>query len=257
MASLFRLRGRALQLGNLPVFTLSFLVCFFIILTVNFLPVVYIRIFEPYVVEKYSDYHRLIGCILSAVLFLVLFFLRSGLTLGNKRYFFKRATGKPPSAGDIFYCFRIKNLFSCALYILRISFMKLILLLFAFAPFTLSFIILYSFSMKSVSALVCISLAVTSVLLFLNGIIHYYSFTSSLFLCDYYFISGAYVNFAHIIASSQRMMCTEKKKLRSLKFSFSGWFLISFLIFPLTYVWSYYNQSLAVAAAHFMKVKEL
>lgn len=255
MVSLFRLKGRALQIGNFSLLLLTFLTAFTMIIAVNLLPAIYIKAVEPEVTARVSDYGGYIAVVVAVLIFLLVFCVFNSMRLGIKRFFFKKAQKKNPVAEDIFFYFKVRNFFKCFSYSFKITFIRLFLLSFCLLPCGICFLILQSFSQSGVSALVCTALFITALCLFINGIVFYYSFFSSYFLCDYYYIEGSFISFSHLIASSQKMMSGRKNILHRLKLSFSGWFILSLLIVPLPYVWSYYNQSLAVAAAEFMKGK--
>lgn len=255
MVSLFRLKGRALQIGNFSLLLLTFLTAFAMITAVNLLPLIYIKAVEPEVTLRASHYGKYISAAVAVMIFIFVFCIFNSIRLGIKRYFLKKAQKKNPVAEDIFFYFKVRNFFSCFVYCIRIALIRLFLLSFCLLPCGICFVILQSFSLSGVSALVCTALFITALCLLINGTVFYYSFFSSFFLCDYYYIEGSFVSFSHLIASSQKMMSGRKNVLHRLKLSFSGWFILSLLLIPLPYVWSYYNQSLAVAAAEFMKGK--
>ncbi len=255
MTSLFRLKGRALQIGNLSLFTLAFLTSVMLIFTVSLLPVIYTEGAEAYIKEYLGDgsiFANLIFAVLSCLLVTGVF---NAVRLGTKRFFFRKAQRKNPSSKDIFFYFRPKEFFKGNLYSLRIDLIRLTVLIFCLLPCGICLYSVYSFSLSGVSALVCLSMSVTALCLLINGTVFYFSFFSSFFLCDYYFIEGSFVSFTHLVASSQKMMCSRKSVLMRLRLSFVGWFFLCLLLLPLPYVWSYYNQCLAVAAEDFMRGK--
>ncbi|MBQ3136427.1 MAG: hypothetical protein IJB74_02990 [Clostridia bacterium] len=133
---------------------------------------------------------------------------------------------------------------------------KAAVFIFSFFPLSVCSFAVYGFSRHGVSALVCISLMITALCLGINGSFFYSAFYSSYFLCDYYFIEGTYVSFRHLVSCSQKNMKGKHIFLTRLKLSFAGWFILCVFVLPVPYVWSYYSQSLAVAAAEFMKGKE-
>lgn len=255
MISLYRLKGRALQIDNSLIMTLSFFTGCFLIFSVNFLPSLYERFLSP--VFEAEAFSYVIDFSFSVFFLLILFGAYSSVRLGTKRYLFRKAVKKKPRAKDIFFYFSPKNFFMAFFYSLRITLIKLLIFIFCLFPSAVCFFMMERFSRQGVSALVCISLAVTALCLCVNGGVFYSLFNSSFFLCDYYFIDGAYVSFRHIVSLSQRYMKGKNTLLTRMKLSFSGWFVLCFLILPVAYVWSYYNQSLAVAAAEFMKEKKV
>lgn len=253
MVSLFRLKGRALQIDNTLIMTLAFFTVGFLILLINFLPSLYERFLAPaFEAESFSS---VIDFSFSLLFLLILFGAYSSVRLGAKRYLFRKAVKKKPRAGDIFFYFSPKNYFTSFFYSLRVALIKLLIFIFCFFPSAVCFFMVNRFSRQGVSALVCISLTVTALCLLVNGGVFYSLFNSSFFLCDYYFIDGAYVSFRHLISLSQSYMKGKNSLLTRMKLSFVGWFVFCIFVLPVPYVWGYYNQSLAVAAAEFMKEK--
>ena len=253
MISLYRLKGRALQIDNTLIMTLAFFIGALLILLINFLPLLYERFLAP--AFDINDFSSGIDFAFSFAFITVLYGVCSSVRLGAKRYLFLKAEKKKPKVGDIFCYFSPKNYFVSFFYSVRISFIKLLILFFCLFPSAVCFFIVERFSRQGVSALVCASLAVTALCLLINGGIFFLLFNSSFFLCDYYFIDGAYVSFRHLISCSQRDMRGRNTLLARMKLSFVGWFAFCLLLLPVPYVWGYYNQSLAVAAAEFMKEK--
>lgn len=251
MVSLFRLKGRALQIDNTLIMLLTFFTGVFLIVAAGLLPSVYERLVMPLIPFSDELASLCVRAAVSSVILVFSFGFYSSVRLGTKRYLFKKAVKKKPTSRDIFFYFRPKNFFSSFFYSLKMLFLKL-LLLFFFIPPTVCLATVDRFFGQGVSALVCLSLFVTALCLFLNGAVFYSLFNSSFFLCDYYFITGRYLSFRHLVSCSQKNMCGKNTLLTRLKLSFGGWFLLCALIFPLPYVWGYYNQSLAVAAAEFM-----
>ncbi len=256
MISLFRLKGRALQLDNTLIMTLTFFTGLTLLLSVNFLPVLY----ESFITVLFSFerdlFYGIVNFSFACIFLLTAFGFYSSVRLGTKRYLLKKAQKKKPSSRDIFFYFTGKKYFSAFFYSLKASAVRLLLFLFCFSPSLICFLTVKHFSHQGVSALVCLSLTVTALCLLLNGGVFYSLIYSSFFLCDYYFVAGLYVSFLHLISCSQRDMRKKSTLLTRLKLSFTGWFLLCALLLPIPYVWGYYNQSLAVAAAEFMKEKE-
>lgn len=255
MVSLYRLKGRALQIDNALIMVLAFFSGLCLIITAGLFPILYERVILPYC--DFTDDTVLCGInLFSAFIFLLSAFgFYSSVRLGIKRYLLKKAQKKKPSSGDIFFYFKPKKYFSSLFYSSAIFMIKLSILVFCLIPSAVCLFTVDRFSRQGVSALVCLSLTVTAVFLGINGCYFYSVFNSSFFLCDYFFIDGSYLSFRHLIACSQRGMNGKNILLTRLKMSFVGWFVLCLLILPVPYVWGYYNQSLAVAAAEFMKGK--
>lgn len=253
MISLYRLKGRALQIDNTLIMTLAFFTGGFFLLLINFLPSLYERFLAP--VFEGGAFSYAVDFSFSVLFLLILFGVYSSVRLGTKRYLFRKAVKKKPQARDLFFYFTPKNYFLSFFYSFKIAIIKLCLFLFCLFPSAVCFFMVERFSRQGVSALVCISLTVTAFCLLVNGAVFYSLFNSSLFLCDYYFIDGAYVSFRHLVSCSQRDMRGKNTLLTRMKMSFVGWFAFCLVLLPVPYVWGYYNQSLAVAAAEFMKEK--
>ena len=256
MVSLYRLKGRALQIDNSLIMMLTFLTGLILLATVNFLPALY----RDFVLPLFS-FREVIFSVTAeffgALVFLLTSFgFYSSVRLGTKRYLLKKAQKKSPRVNDIFFYFTPKRYFSAFFYSVKTVLVKLSLLLFCTAPSSLCFFSVERFSRQGVSALVCLSLSVTAVCLLVNGVVFYSLLYSSFFLCDYYFIEGTCLNFRHLLSCSQKSMYGKNSLLTRLKLSFAGWFALCLLLLPVPYVWGYYHQSLAVAAAEFMKGKD-
>ncbi len=256
MISLFRLKGRALQIDNTLIMTLAFFTGIVLLVTVNFLPALY----QNYILTLFSFGTEKLSSAVDFVFSLIFLIIASGfyfsVSLGIKRYLFMNVRKKKPTSNDIFFYFRPKEFFSAYFYSLKLFTVKTAVFLFSFLPLAVCSFAVYSFSRQGVSALVCLSLVITALCLGINGSFFYSVFYSSYFLCDYYFIEGTYVSFRHLVSCSQKNMKNKNLFLTHLKLSFAGWFVLCVFILPIPYVWSYYSQSLAVAAAEFMKEKE-
>ena len=83
----------------------------------------------------------------------------------------------------------------------------------------------------------------------LLGVVTFGKISDTFFLVRYSFIKGDYLNFRHLLSLSQQNMSGKTEKLRRLKGSFTGWFLLCALILPIPYVWCYYRQTKACFAA--------
>ncbi len=255
MVSLFRLKGRALQLDNTLIMTLTFFTGLAVLIAVNFLPVLYETFIAPALPFDREIFSDGMSFFFSFAFLLTAFGLYSSVRLGAKRYLLKKAQKKKSSARDIFFYFTGKKYFSAFFYSVKIASVKFLLFLFCFSPSLVCFLTVAHFSRHGVSALVCLSLGVTALCLSVNGGVFYSLLYSSFFLCDYYFVGGSYVSFRHLLSCSGRDMRKKSTLLTRLKLSFAGWFVLCLFLLPVPYVWGYYNQSLAVAAAEFMKEK--
>lgn len=255
MISLYRLKGRALQIDNTAVMTLTFFTGLALLVAVNLLPAIYSNLLLPAFHAYAGRFSAALDVLAGGVFLSFAFGVYSSVRLGTKRYLLKKAQKKKPSFRDIFFYFLPLKYFSAFFYSLKMLSVKLALLLFCFMPTVVCLAVVDRFSRQGVSALVCLALTVTAVCLAVNGGVFYSLFYSSFFLCDYYFVGGACLGFRHLLSCSQRDMRKRTALLTGLKLSFGGWLFLCLLLLPIPYVWGYYNQSLAVAASEFMKGK--
>lgn len=253
MPSKLRIKGRILILGNVTLLTLTLVTAVLIILSANFSVLIY----EMAVAEKIrinlGEYEKLINFAVSLFVLLFTFSVYSRIKLGTDRFFLRRALKKGASAKDIFYYFHPLRTVGAVSFSLKILFLKLFFLFISLSPFVLSAVTLWYMLKNNVSVLVAVSLLCGCFAFLFSGIIFYKNIMLSFFLAKYYFIEGKFVSFSHLISSSQEDMKNQRKMLRRLKRGFIGWFLLCILIIPIGYVWSYYNQTLAIAGATFME----
>lgn len=253
MTSRLRLKGRNLLIGNTLVMTMFFAVGVMLIMCINML----IMCYETYLRENIIT---LTAGALSAVDIGVSSAVLSAsasvwflIRLGADRFFFRLAEADGGRASDIFYYFNPAKAFEALTFGLRLGFIRLPFLILAVAPSSACFVLLKVLSDEGVSSLVALSLTVGGVLLLVNGIIFYRRFNALLFLCDYIFISGKYISLSQLLSASATVMKKKSRKLFRLKRSFIGWFMLCLFVFPIGYVWNYYRQTLAVAAAKFLE----
>ena len=249
MASRLRLRGRKLIIGNTALMSLFLSAGIVLILCINMGMLTY----EIYLRDKLGTFHDIADV---AVPLLLLFFTRLvwlQIRLGSDRYFFRLAERKGEVPSDIFYYFHPKHAFSLMIYTVKLSLIRILFLVLALLPGFLCFVVINSLSYEGISSLVAISLAAGGVLLFFNGIRFYGKINRLLFLADYIFISGEYVSFRQVVSVSVSAMKGERRNLYRLKRSFYGWFMLCAFVLPFGYVWCYYRQTLAVAAAKFLE----
>lgn len=253
MSRKIRIKGSILISGNVLLLSLTLATAVVLILSAN----LSVLLYELAVREKaqvfFGEYGSLINLAVSFAFLLFCFGVYSQIKLGTDRFFLRRAQKKGGTAGDIFYYFHPLRAVGAVAFCLKMFFVKILLLLFSLIPFALSSVILYLLLKSNVSALVAASLFGGCVAFLLSGTVFYKNITLSLFLAKYYFIDGRFISFSHLIGSSQEDMKNRTKTLRRLKLSFFGWFALCLFIFPIGYVWSYYNQTMALAGVSFMK----
>ena len=253
MISLVRLKARYLQSGNLIIFILLLLVSVMMVLCVNLLPLIYEKLVSPPVKENLPRQSSTIDFFVS--FFLVLFAITVFFALSSSvtRCFYKRASNEEIKADDLFYYFALKRVFVNICFRLKLAALKLSGTVLFSLPFACSCAFLYRSAKRGVSVQVSIVMLLITVAFLLVGVLFFSEFSSLLFLCPYLFLSGERLSFKNTVLRSIRLMKNKKAWLRKIKLSFGGWFLLCAFIFPVGYVWSYYRQTLAVAAVSVMK----
>ena len=245
MATKLRIKGRMLLIGNTCLLHLILATGVMLILCVNFSVLTY----ELFLKKSNS---RLADFSVSLLLLLLSAAVCWLMHLGTVRFFLRRSQGMGESAADLFRYFNPMRSPGALAFGVGLVAIKIFYFALSIIPFGIIFYILVSALHRGVSALVAAFLAVGCVLLFISSVIFYKSITASLFLCKYHYVCGDCISFRQIITSSFQDMEKRKRLLMRLKGSFGGWFFLSLLILPSGYVWSYYNQTLAVAASEFM-----
>ena len=244
-----RLKGRQKQGECSAILIMTFLIIVLSVLAVNLMPIVYVSAVKPLLSSELQA--KAISLVISAAVLLIMHQVYSCLSFGCDRFMLKRAENFTSGAGDIFYYFAPSKLIVLCMFGLRFTLYKLRMLVLVFLPFFLCLASFYSLCVQGFSAAVCGIFAVFSAVLFFVGFKTYGEISNSLFLVRYRFIKGGYVDFRHLLSQSQQDMSKMSGKLRKLKGSFMGWFLLCLLIFPLPYVWCYYRQTKACFAAEF------
>lgn len=242
-----RLRAREKQAECSAIIFLSFFILFLTILCLNLLPLVYLSL------KSFIGENPVADVVASVFLSGLLIVIYSSLSMGTDRFMLKRSQNIIAGAGDIFYYFAPKNLLAMCSFLFILGVRKLLILLFLSIPAIICALVFYTLSDSGFSAIVCSIFAAFTAIFIIVSLIAYRHITDTFFLTRYMFIKGEYLNFRHLFAVSQSEMIPHIKRLRQLRISFSGWFLLSLLILPLPYVWGYYRQSKAYFAAEIIK----
>lgn len=240
-----RLKAREKQAECSTVLFLSFFITLLTVFTLNLLPLVYTVALKPLI----PGTGEIASLILSGSLLTVSTVLYRCLSMGCDRFMLKRAENTVAGAGDIFYYFPLKRFCSLCGFSLIIFLRKFLIFLLLSLPSSVCAGICYSLCKKGFSAAVCSIFAVFTVLFFILAIITYLRICDTYFLVKYRYIRGDYLNMRQLFTSSQESMLPKIKRLRKMKLSFAGWFLLCLLIAPIPYVWAYYRQSKACFAA--------
>lgn len=243
-----RVKSRILILDK-SLFLLAVLITgIMLMIAVNLLP----YIVQNTLVQMLKNYNDTLAIILEvAVSFCILIVGGSSFfafDMGIDRYFLRLAQSENANFSDIFYYFSFKRIFKLTYFSLRVFLIRAIVFVFCQIPALFMIALLLILLQNSISALVLAVLSVSSVVIFISGIVFYKLISSSLFLMKYYYISAKYLNFSHALASSQQAMQSEASNVFKMTLSFSAWFCSCISIAPISYVWSYYKQSKAVMA---------
>ena len=237
-----RIKAREKQAECSAILFLSFFVFFLTVICINLLPLVYVSFRELKGVPA-------VDLLVSAVILLLSSMIYGALSMGTDRFMLKRAENIIAGAGDIFYYFAPRKLLSMCGFHMTVSFRKLIILIFLSIPGVVCAGIFFALSDGGFSAAVCGIFASFSVVFLLTGLITFRHVNDTYFAARYMFIKGEYLNKRQLIAVSQSITVPHITRLRKLRGSFSGWFLLCLLVLPLPYVWSYYRQSKACLAS--------
>lgn len=240
-----RLKARQKQAECSSILFLSFFVTLLSVLSVGLIPLVYTSAIKPHL----SGYNKLIALALSTFLLLLTTVIYSALSMGCDRFMLKRAENTAAGAGDIFYYFSPRKLISFCRFALIFALIKLIIFVFLSLPCVICAAVFVSLCLKGFSAAVCGIFAVFTLLFLLLALRTYFYICDTFFFVRYRYIRGDYLTLKQLFSSYNNDAAESIKKLRKIKLSFSGWFLLCVLIVPVPYVWSYYRQSKACFAA--------
>lgn len=241
-----RFKGRQKQGECSAILTMTFLVLLLIVISINLMPMVYVSVVKSLLAETGQE--KTITLAISSVLLFASVFIFSCLSYGTDRFMLKRAENTVAGAGDIFYFFAPKRVVPFGVFLMKLTFYKTFLLTVLLVPFIICTGVFVSLCAREFSALVCSVFAVFSLVFLLAGCFAFLQINDTLFLVRYRFIKGEYINFRQLLSQSQQDMTGKTLRLRKLKGSFAGWFLLCAFIFPLPYVWSYYRQTKACFA---------
>lgn len=241
-----RLKGRQKQGECSAILTMAFFVIVLTAFSLNLIPMVYITTIKPMLSDFRQE--RVITAILSLVLLIISVAVYSCLSFGADRFMLKRAENTIAGAGDIFYYFAPKRFFSLCVFSFKLGSFKILIFILLSLPFIFCTFILYTLSVSGFSALVCWVFGAFSLVFLFLAIGTFSKINDTFFLVRYRFIRGDYLNFRHLLAQSQQDMSDKIAKLRRLKGSFTGWFLLCLLVIPIPYVWCYYRQTKACFA---------
>lgn len=252
MTSKLRLKGRLLLVGSSTMMILFLSVGILLILCVGWAVPVYEMFFRDSLSSIAGEYLPVADVALSLLFIFICFAVTVQIRMGADRYFLRLSQKKGGSGRDIFYYLHPKRSFSAMCFSLKISAIRIAFFTVSFLPAAICILLVYSLSAEGISLLVALSLSAGSVLFLINGYVFFRRINALLFLAEYIFISGEFFSFRHILSLSASGIKGRERELLRLKRSFIGWFILCIFIVPIGYVWSYYRQTMAVAAAKFL-----
>ncbi len=243
--SIIKLKSKAYLMGNTFMLCLLFFTLLLLCLCLNLLPEIALQTLT------FFKKSTVLLCVSVGVITLT-FTLFSLSDMGFTRYFLRKAQRSGGSVKDLFFYLAPKKAVKLLGFSIKFTLMKILLFLLCFLPFAGNVLAFLSLAENSLSLKVSVVMLISALLFFLSGCIFYSEFADSLFLVKYYYAKGEYLSFRQLVSSSQLQMKKHRASLIKLKLSFSLWLIFSLFFFPSAYVFSYYSQSKAVAAAEFM-----
>lgn len=255
MSEKIRLKGRGLLVGAVPLSYLTFAVRTMLVFSLSLLPAAYKSAFMPFLFEWIGDKVRYVSLGFSLILIALIYMSYMALKVGSDRYMLKKAENVHADTKDIFFYFKPKSFIALAAFCVRVVIVKFLILLLLNLPTMLCAFLIAYLSQSVFSAAVTATLSFGCLAFLLNALRYYFKVTSSMFLMKYYFIKGEFINFKHLMASSQNAMKARGSEICKIKKSFIGWFVSCLFLLPIGYVWGYYNQTLAAYACEIMKLQ--
>ncbi len=181
---------------------------------------------------------------------MLVLFLICAFRSGSDRYYLKRAVGIRSDGRDVLYYIRAKNALRLILFYLCFYLMKLAVLFLSVSPFITVLLLTVSFVRGGgVSALVFFISAFLCGALFLHGTVFFLRFNSFFFAARYCFVTGRFTKLIPLFRFSFLCMQNNRRTVFLKKLSFIPWFFSCVLLLPISFVRSYYNQSMAILAA--------
>ena len=252
MLSSIRSKSAGLVKVNFKMYTLLALDILSLIFCVNLLPLLYENSVLSAVKEYLPQHERVLNFLAAVAILLFVCALRFSLTSSAGRCFYKSARGESADVSDFFYYLSPGVFFCNLIFRFKLLVTKLILFIISFLPFLLSALFLHRMLFSRSSVLIIIATVFTAAAFFITGIYFYLNFSALLFLCPYIFYNKKEKRFRDIVSESQLIMSKRRSVLNKIKISFMPRFLLCVFIVPAIYVWSFYNQTKAVAARCFL-----
>lgn len=189
---------------------------------------------------------------------MIIFFLFCAFRSGIDKYYYKKANNRKADGSDVIFFFKPKNMLSLLRFCFNLYTRKLLLLILCFAPLITDVIFLnvYVNSYRA-SLTVAVILFLIAVILFINGIVFFIRFNSLFFVARYCFVSGEFSDYGRLFAFSFRCMEGKRHEVFFRKISFVPWFICCILLLPISFVRSYYNQTMAETASSLINLQYL
>lgn len=239
----FHLRARMLQSGRMVYTALALLVPFAIVVSFNAVPILIERfVFSESMLVIAA---KTVAAFLTAAVCIYSYF---ALSYGMKKYFFERAKSEESSLSFLFCFFKLSNIIKTIRFGFFFSLAKLLILAVCLVPSAAMFFLLVRMINNDASLKVAVIFVFCLLLMLSCSLYFYFKAKRLLFLCEFLFIEDSSRSFFECAKISTEKMEHETGKLFRLRMSFSGWIMLCVMIFPIAYVWGYYQQTMAVAA---------
>ena len=181
---------------------------------------------------------------------MLVLFLICAFRSGSDRFYLKRAAGLRGEGSDVLYFVRAKNALRLVLFYLCFYSMKLALLFLSFLPFIAVLMFTASFlNATGASALIFTVLVLLCAALFLHGAVFFFRFNSFFFVSRYCFVTERFLRMRDLFRFSFWCMQGNRRRVFLKKLSFIPWFFSCVFLLPISFVRSYYNQTMAYLAA--------
>jgi len=176
-------------------------------------------------------------------------FLLCAFRSGSDRFYLKRAVGIRSDGRDVLYYVRVKNALRLVLFYLCFYSLKLAVLALSFLPFIAAVLFTGTFvSGGEASALIFTVLLLLCAVLFFHAAVFFLRFNSFFFVSRYCFVTGRFAKMRDLFRFSFSCMQGNRRTVFLKKLSFIPWFFSCVLLLPISFVRSYYNQSMAYLA---------
>lgn len=173
---------------------------------------------------------------------------------GSDRYYYKKAMNEKTDGREVFYYFSFKCFVKMTVFYLNLYARRFLIVLFCMLPFMLGVGYLYSVvSTHAVSLKLTVIMFLTCLALFFCGAVFFFRLNAFLFLARYCFVSDEFETNRQIFAFSYHAMNRNRSRLFKRRMAFVPWFASCVFLLPISFVRSYYNQSMAELASEYLQ----